>query len=230
MIAIAPSSNHVRWQVGWMANTLGVFWPWFWLLNVGLFLPLAVVVLVRRGVLSTGFDRAVAVPVWTIFVAMNLVVLAPWEWNNTHFLIIWQLLLAFPIAGLLVAGVRAARRPLRYVSALVGVTLVLSGGLDVWQATDGSSFRAELVRRRRPRRGRMGARPARRQGRLPDGARGHRADPVLRRPPGRLRVQRVALRPRPRRLVTAGRRHRLGAARGGDDGRRCWPGMASTTS
>ncbi len=144
LIAIAPTSNHVRWQVGWMANTLGVFWPWFWLLNVGLFLPLAVVVLVRRGVLSTGFDRAVAVPAWTIFVAMNLVVLAPWEWNNTHFLIIWQLLLAFPIAGLLVAGVRAARRPLRYVSALVGVTLVLSGGLDVWQATDGSSFRAEL--------------------------------------------------------------------------------------
>lgn len=145
LLAISPDSNHLRWQPGWMAATLDVFWPWFWLLNLGLFLPLALWALGRGGVLATGFDRAVALPVWAIFVVTNLVVFHPWEWNNTHYLIVWLLLLAFPVGGVLVEWARRAGPLWRPASVVALVVLVASGSLDVWRAVDGSEGRALLT-------------------------------------------------------------------------------------
>lgn len=145
VLAIRPEGDHLRWQPGWMAATLDVWWPWFWLLNLGLFLPLAVWTLVRRGVLAGGFDRAVAVPVWAIFVVSNLVVPHPWEWNNTHYLIVWFLLLAFPVAAVVVDVARRFGRPGRAAAVAMFVVLVASGSLDVWRAVDGSEGRTLLT-------------------------------------------------------------------------------------
>ena len=42
--AIRPQQNSVRWMIGWMAQDSGQLWVWFWLRNVGLLLPLFVVI------------------------------------------------------------------------------------------------------------------------------------------------------------------------------------------
>lgn len=144
VFAMRPESSHIRWQPGWMAATLEVSWLWFWLLNLGLFVPLAVWVLIRRGVLATGFDRAVAVPIWTIFVVSNLVVFHPWEWNNTHYLIIWLLVMAFPVAALIVEWMHRARW-WRAVGAAAFALLVAAGSLDIWRAAEGSEGRVLLA-------------------------------------------------------------------------------------
>lgn len=143
--AISPESNHLRWQPGWMAATLDVWWPWFWLLNLGAFVPLALWALARGGVLRTGFDRAVALPMWTIFAVTNLVAFHPWEWNNTHYLIVWLLVISFPVAGLLVDGARRSGPVWRPVAGVAFVVLIAAGSLDVWRAVDGSEGRALLT-------------------------------------------------------------------------------------
>ena len=145
VLAISPGSNHLRWQPGWMAASLDVWWPWFWLLNLGAFLPLAIWATIRRPVLATGFDRAVAVPMWTIFVVTNLVVFHPWEWNNTHYLVVWLLILSFPVAAVLVDWARRPSPIARPLAGAVFVVLVAAGTLDVWRAVDGSEGRGLLT-------------------------------------------------------------------------------------
>lgn len=145
VLAIRPDGNHIRWQPGWMAATLDVWWPWFWLLNLGLFLPLALWTVAKRGVLATGLDRAIAPPVWAIFVVTNLVVFHPWEWNNTHYLIVWLLMLSFPVGALLVGWARRPGPLWRPLAGVAFVVLVAAGSLDVWRAVDGSEGRALLA-------------------------------------------------------------------------------------
>ncbi|MET0909497.1 MAG: hypothetical protein ABWZ99_08505 [Ilumatobacteraceae bacterium] len=138
LLLLRPASSNFRWQVGWMSRSLDVPWPWFWLINMGLFLPLGLVALFRPKTLPSGFGSAIAVPAWTIFGVMNLVVLHPWEWNNTHYLVVWALVISFPVAALLVAWARDARLPVRIASGVIAASLVLAGGLDVWEAFEGT--------------------------------------------------------------------------------------------
>ncbi len=145
LLLLRPESSNFRWQVGWMSRTLDVPWPWFWILNMGLFVPLGLIALVRPGRPSTGFGAAIALPAWTIFVVMNLVVLHPWEWNNTHYLVVWALIITFPVAAVLGAWWRSPRPLLRAVGGAAAVSLVLAGGLDIWRAIDGSEGRGGLT-------------------------------------------------------------------------------------
>ncbi|HEX2034440.1 MAG TPA: hypothetical protein VHS99_09670 [Chloroflexota bacterium] len=94
----------VRLQVGWMAGDDA--WPWFWLKNLGFFLPLLGLALVRR--------RGMPVPgyrfLWAfmpVFVAGNLVVFQPWAWDNTKIFVYWFLGVCILVAALLAHAWRA---------------------------------------------------------------------------------------------------------------------------
>jgi hypothetical protein len=145
LLLLRPASSNFRWQIGWMSRSLDVPWPWFWLINMGLFVPLGLIALFRPRTLATGFGGEIALPAWTIFVVMNLVVLHPWEWNNTHYLVLWALVISFPVGGLLVAWWRSPRAVVKVISAVAALSLVSAGGLDMWRAIDGSEGRGGLT-------------------------------------------------------------------------------------
>ncbi len=135
--------------VRYVARTLGGgdFWSGlvgFWLLNTGLFLPLAAVAagLARWGrgrlgralVPGAGAVRF-CLPAFLLFAIANIVVLQPWSWDNTKLLAPWYLVAAIPVAGLLAAALR--QRWLRVPAALVLLSLVASGALAMARALPG---------------------------------------------------------------------------------------------
>jgi hypothetical protein len=128
--------NAIRVLPGWMAAPDS--WLWFWLKNLGLFIPLAALALFRRDLLAPRGRRFLA-GFMPVFVIANLVVFQPWAWDNTKVLAYWFLAACILVAALIsrvwVTGPRAAR------PILVGVvlTMLLSGvleNLDQWRGGD----------------------------------------------------------------------------------------------
>jgi hypothetical protein len=117
----------LAFEVGWDS---GPHHPLlFWLVNAGLFLPLALVAHLRLA------DRRLArflLPAWGLFLAPNLLRLSPWIWDNVKVLLFWFVALV-PVVALALARL-ASRGGLRRLAALgLLLVLTLSGGLDVYR-------------------------------------------------------------------------------------------------
>ena len=133
---LQPAESSVRVLVGWMApDGLGP-WVWFWLRNLGPFLPLLVLATVWRGTVRTGFARGFA-PFWLLWIVPNLVAFHPWEWNNTKYFAFWLLVGSFLVAAVLVRLARTGA-PGAVAAALLAVALTGTGVADLYRATDRS--------------------------------------------------------------------------------------------
>ncbi len=133
---LQPAESSVRVLVGWMApDGLGP-WVWFWLRNLGPFLPLLVLATVWRGTVRTGFARWFA-PFWLLWIVPNLVAFHPWEWNNTKYFAFWLLVGSFLVAAVLVRLARTGA-PGAVAAALLAVALTGTGVADLYRATDRS--------------------------------------------------------------------------------------------
>lgn len=118
----------IRIQPGWVAAPDP--WPWFWLKNLGWFVPLLVVGLLARRVLPERARRFL----WAfmaLFVAANLVVFQPWDWDNHKLLVYWFLAVAIAVAALL-ARTWQHRPDIGARVLIVGVviSMTLSGVLE----------------------------------------------------------------------------------------------------
>ena len=131
-----PGGNAMKWQLGWMAGMNGHSdnWLWFWVLNLGLFIPLLLYAQVRSKV-PLGRWRWYFAPLWLWFLVPNVFILANWEWDNTKFFIFWALFGSITIGGLLGWLAAGGRRHWAPVLALVAL-LSFSGVLDLARATD----------------------------------------------------------------------------------------------
>lgn len=126
----------LRLQIGWLAST-GPHpdpVPWFWLKNLGLFIPALVVAQLWRGLIGTGF-ALFAAPIWLWFVVPNLVLLHPWDWDNNKFFIFW-FMLGSMLVGALVARLFKAGAAGVAAGSLLCLVLGLSGALDLARAVD----------------------------------------------------------------------------------------------
>lgn len=94
MPGIGSKTSGMDWSPGWMASETGQGIFLFWIVNWSVFLPL---VLIAASV-SREFRRD---PCFLsgalIFVAMNVIKLQPWSWDNSKFLVWALLLLALPL-------------------------------------------------------------------------------------------------------------------------------------
>ncbi|HYI62728.1 MAG TPA: hypothetical protein VEW93_13095 [Acidimicrobiales bacterium] len=144
-LAIRPPTSRLRWLPGWMAAQSGQSWPWFWVRNVGLLLPLVLAVALLGGVPRR--LRRLSAPLWLWFVVPNLVAFHPSEWNNTKFFLFWQFGACVVVAALLT---RAVRGPIRHrhpavrgaaavAAAVALVALTSAGALDTLRAMQRSS-------------------------------------------------------------------------------------------
>jgi hypothetical protein len=130
-------------EPGWLSYTDikrdGLLWAvpdfvWFWLKNTSLLIPLIIAGHFLNRWIPTRFATWFA-PMWLWFAVPSVIVLQPWDWDNTKFFIFFALL------GSIVAGAVLAslfrRGPLGpVVAAVMLVVMVLSGGLDLARARD----------------------------------------------------------------------------------------------
>ena len=123
-------ATEFRILVGWLASPDP--WLWFWLKNLGWFVPLLVFALADRHLLQRTARRFL----WAfmpVFAIANLVVFQPDPWDNVKLLIYWFLAVCVLVAALLVRTWRLQPSPVVRV-LMVGVvaSMTLSGLLVNW--------------------------------------------------------------------------------------------------
>lgn len=122
------AASALRFVPGWVAPPT----PWltFWLLNLGLFGPLLLATFALPDLLPQR-SRRFLLAFQPLFVAANLFVFQPWDWDNTKVLVWWYLASCVLVAALL-ARIYALRPAwlLRPIVLLVVVSLTLSGILE----------------------------------------------------------------------------------------------------
>ena len=140
---LPEGATNIRFNLGWLAIPDGAhpsaflaLWDvaWFWLKNLGLFIPALLVAQFTRGLLPTPWARYFA-PVWLWFAVPNLWLLHPWNWDNQKFFVYWALLGSFLVAALVVRVAREGAYGAVGAALMVAV-LCLSGGLDATRYLD----------------------------------------------------------------------------------------------
>jgi hypothetical protein len=130
-------------QPGWLsfadwqrdgAASIGWDFLWFWIKNTSVFLPLLIAAYALRRWFPTDFPRWYA-PMWLWFIVPNLVLLQPWDWDNTKFFIFWALLGSVLVGGVLAGMLRRGGITAAGAGVLI-VLLCLSGALDLARASD----------------------------------------------------------------------------------------------
>lgn len=119
-------AEHLGWESGTSSALL------FWLANAGPFIFLLIAALTTRGLVEPRTRRFYfAFLIW--FVLPNVVLLAPWPWDNIKILICWSLVSA-PFVALVLADGFARNFFWKAASAALLLILVFSGALDVARA------------------------------------------------------------------------------------------------
>ncbi|MCC6825755.1 MAG: hypothetical protein IT172_08440 [Acidobacteria bacterium] len=138
----SDAAKFFSWHFGWDKGNANI--AWFWLKNAGLAMPLiAVGIYLWLTAYRSDEEREgrrslllFYIPFLLLFVISNAAKLAPWEWDNIKVLIYW-FVGSLPFIAFALAWLWEKARPLKALAAVLLVTLVLSGALDVWRVISG---------------------------------------------------------------------------------------------
>jgi hypothetical protein len=126
LITYTSHTSFFKYSPGWLASGIHMNWLWFWFINLGLFFPLAIIGWFKL----TRPQKKFSIPFILVFVASNLFLFQPYDWDNSK-LITWvHLFFAGVIASWLVTMFRP---PLirKSVITICFVVTILSGAIDV---------------------------------------------------------------------------------------------------
>jgi hypothetical protein len=139
----AASLHGYCFEVGWLSSMDwqrdGVIWigrdfVWFWIKNTSVFIPLLLAGHLLHQWISTGFVKWFT-PMWLWFLVPSVIVLQPWDWDNTKFFVFWALLGSIVVGGVLARMFQRGPGTAIAASALL-VLLGFSGALDLARASD----------------------------------------------------------------------------------------------
>jgi hypothetical protein len=143
--SIANAGTFFGFEFGWDHGTENI--AWFWFLNTGLLIPLAVVAALwparPRGPSRSLLLFTAAFLTW--FIVPNVMKLAPWIWDNIKVLFYWYVGFV-PLVALLIARLLKSGRALQAVGVAALVAMTLAGGLDVWRVASGQTDYQEFDR------------------------------------------------------------------------------------
>jgi hypothetical protein len=134
------ASQFIDWNYGWDKGESNLIW--FWFKNTGLFIPL-----VTLGLLLSykGTNKAAAVrlrefasPFLLLFIICNALKLAPWPWDNIKVLI-YCFIGGLPFAAMALSWLWRHGKYASAAAAIIFVTLIFSGSLDVWRTVAGQT-------------------------------------------------------------------------------------------
>ncbi|MFN0123527.1 MAG: hypothetical protein ACKV2V_23740 [Blastocatellia bacterium] len=133
----------------------------FWLLNAGAFLIILLFALVMRGSVSA-LARRFYLPFLVCFILPNVMLLAPWPWDNIKVLLYWYLASVPLVAAALARMWEHKPIASRAWALLFTIMLILSGALDVLRGLSPIEYPvvfgrpelevAEMIRQRTPAR------------------------------------------------------------------------------
>jgi hypothetical protein len=139
----SPSLHGYCFEVGWLSYLdwqhdlpiwFGRDWIWFWIKNTSVFIPLLIAAQILRSWIPTVYPKWFA-PIWLWFLVPNVIVLQPWDWDNTKFFVFWALLGSILVGALLARMFQRGPGSAIVASGLL-VLLGLSGALDLARASD----------------------------------------------------------------------------------------------
>jgi len=124
----AGAAGAIRFHPGWVDGPDA--WWWFWLKNLGAFIPLLGIALIDRRLL----DRPASRMLWAfmpVFAASNLVAFQPWDWDNSKVLAYWFLAVCILVAAALTNMWRDyPKAGVRLVLIATVLTMTLAGLLE----------------------------------------------------------------------------------------------------
>src|SRR5262245_35002894 len=104
----------------------------FWAVNAGIFIILLIAALTVRN-MTANRQRRFYLPFFLWFVVPNIVLLAPWPWDNIKVLVYWSLA-SCPLVAAVLAYLFRRRIAARVLASALLLTLTFSGVLDVIRA------------------------------------------------------------------------------------------------
>ncbi|OGD63207.1 hypothetical protein A2160_05425 [Candidatus Beckwithbacteria bacterium RBG_13_42_9] len=125
--SLLGKSDFSHWHLGWMVKGFWPQWPAFWLLNLGLILPLSLI----GFLLAPKKIKAFAIPFWLLFILANFWQFQPWDWDNTKIFLHWYLLVAIFAAVTIDFILRSRWWLIKLLGLIVFVLSIFSGSLDV---------------------------------------------------------------------------------------------------
>ncbi|MCA1589213.1 MAG: hypothetical protein LC734_02245 [Acidobacteria bacterium] len=150
MGSATDSGEFIAWHFGWDKRENNVLW--FWLKNLGIFIPLLIagLFLVYQNSDTADAEKSKSkitsrhakhlllfyIPFAFLFVLCNAAKLAPWEWDNIKVLIYW-FVGSIPFVALLLSWLWRQKFWMRAGAIFCLVVLTLSGVLDVWRTVSG---------------------------------------------------------------------------------------------
>lgn len=157
--SIANAGTFFGFEFGWDHGDLNI--AWFWFLNTGLFVPLALIAAFwpsqPRVASRTLLLFSAAFLAW--FIVPNVMKLAPWVWDNIKVLFYWFVGFV-PLVAVLLSRWFQRGPPWRTIAALSLIAMTLAGTIDIWRAVSGQTMAqefdrdgiavAELIRTRTP--------------------------------------------------------------------------------
>lgn len=117
-------------KVGWDAGESNP--AMFWMVNAGVFILLLFAALIIPKLISIR-TQIFYLPFLLWFIVPNLVLLAPWAWDNIKVLVYWSLVSSPLVAATLAYLLTRRLALLRVLAAVLVATLTFSGALDVWR-------------------------------------------------------------------------------------------------
>ena len=141
----ARPASFFAWQLGWDRGAQNPVW--FWIKNTGLFIPLLVAALARRGGEPLVSKRLLIfyLPFTILFLICNVAKISPWVWDNIKVLFYWYVA-SVPLVALLLARLWRKGAALKLMTAVLVVVLTLAGALDVWRVVSEASEQREFDR------------------------------------------------------------------------------------
>jgi hypothetical protein len=122
------AAGAIRFHPGWVDGPDA--WWWFWLKNLGAFIPLLGIALFDRQLFSRNAVRML----WAflpVFVVANLVAFQPWDWDNSKVLAYWFLAACILVSAALTKMWREfATAPFRLFLIATVLSMTLSGFLE----------------------------------------------------------------------------------------------------
>jgi hypothetical protein len=135
------ASEFIDWHYGWVKGDSNIIW--FWLKNTGIFILLVIIGLIvsytsqRKDADDTNKRlRLFVSPFLLLFIIANAIKLAPWEWDNIKVLI-YCFIAGLPFVAIALSWGWKSGKLLSATAAVIFVSLILSGAIDVWRTVSG---------------------------------------------------------------------------------------------
>ncbi len=143
--SLASAGTFFGIEFGWDHGDENI--AWFWFVNTGLFIPLAVIAAIwpRRPWPASRSLLLFTLAFSAWFIVPNVMKLAPWVWDNIKVLVYWFVGFV-PLVALLLSKLLRSGPVLKVAGVSAMLTLTLAGTLDVWRVVSGQTEYGEFDR------------------------------------------------------------------------------------